>query len=54
MTSISKHIVSTITRKYVVLDTRDFYTCSFTEFFPFCHKRYFISNYKDFNTFAQA
>jgi len=54
MTSISKHIVSTITIKYLVLDTSDSYTCSFTEFLPFCYKRYFISNYKDFNTFAQA
>jgi hypothetical protein len=39
---------------FMVWDTRDCYTCSFTEFFPFCSKRYYISNYKDFNFLAPA
>jgi hypothetical protein len=37
----------------VVIDMSDFYTGSFTEFYPFCHKLYYFSNYKDFNTFVQ-
>ena len=37
----------------VVVDMRDSYTCSFTEFFPFCIKLYYFSNFKDFNTFIQ-
>jgi hypothetical protein len=40
--------------RFVVLDTRDCYTCSFTEFFPFCLKLYYFSNFKDFNTLAPA
>ena len=42
------------TKKHVVLDMRDSYTCSFTEFFPFCIKLYYFSNFKDFNTLVQA
>jgi hypothetical protein len=41
-------------KKYIVLDMRNSYTCSFTEFFPFCIKLYYFSNFKDFNTLAQA
>jgi len=37
----------------VVVDMRDVYTCSFTEFYPFCSKLYYFSNYKDFSTFIQ-
>lgn len=40
--------------KRVELDLSDDYTCSFTEFFPFCVKLYYFSNFKDFNTFPQA
>ncbi|MEO6316525.1 MAG: hypothetical protein ABIU63_15100 [Chitinophagaceae bacterium] len=35
---------------YLVIDTRDAYTCSFTEFLPFCRKLYCFSNFKDFRT----
>lgn len=28
--------------------------CSFTEFFPFCIKLYYFSNFKDFNTYTPA
>jgi hypothetical protein len=48
----NKHLI--IIEKYVLLDTTDFYTCSFTEFIPFCLKLYYFSNFKDFNTLAQA
>lgn len=54
-------MVNTITNKdfnflskHVVLDMRNSFTCSFTEFFPFCNKLYYFSNFKDFNRFAQA
>lgn len=40
--------------RYVILDMRDCYTCSFTEFYPFCPKLYYFSNFKDFNTIAPA
>lgn len=33
---------------------RDCYTCSFTEFHPFCPKLYYFSNFKDFNTLTPA
>jgi hypothetical protein len=32
----------------LVLDTRDSYVDSFTEFFPFCRELYFFSTFKDF------
>jgi hypothetical protein len=35
-------------------DMRDCYTCSFTEFYPFCPELYYFSNFKDFNTCPQA
>jgi len=41
-------------KRHLVLDMSDSYTCSFTEFFPFCIKLYYLSNFKDFNTFPQA
>lgn len=40
--------------KYIILDARDCCTCSFTEFVPFCIKLYYFSNFKDFNSPAQA
>lgn len=30
-----------------------YYTCSFTEFLPFCVKLYYFSNFKDFNRIAR-
>jgi len=54
MTDIFKHMVSKISARYAVLARSENHICSFTEFFPFCHKRYFFSNYKDFHVFAQA
>ena len=43
-----------IQKKYTVSDMKDYYICSFTEFAPFCLKLYYFSNFKDFNTPAQA
>lgn len=41
-------------QQVLLLDTRDCYTCSFTEFYPFCTSLYYFSNFKDFNTVAPA
>jgi len=41
-------------KKFIVSDTKDCYICSFTEFAPFCLELYYFSNFKDFNTIAQA
>jgi hypothetical protein len=38
----------------VVPDTTDVYTWSFPMFNAFCEKLYYLSNYKDFNTFTPA
>ncbi len=54
MTGIIKYIPINLHKKHVVLDMTDSYTCSFTEFFPFCIKLYYFSNFKDFNTLPQA
>jgi len=54
MTGIKKHIAAKCSVQYVVTGIEHFHICSFTEFLPFCHKLYFISNYKDFQTHAQA
>jgi len=35
---------------HVILDMSDSYTCSFTEFYPFCKHLYYFSTFKDFNT----
>jgi len=40
-------------QKHVVLDMSDSYTCSFTEFSPFCIRLYYFSNFKDFSTVPQ-
>ena len=54
MKSISTNIIYSFPKKHIVLDMRDSYTCSFTEFYPFCIKLYYFSNFKDFNTLPQA
>jgi hypothetical protein len=40
--------------EYVVLDMRDSYTCSFTEFHPFCIKLYYFSAFKAFPRLPKA
>ena len=40
--------------EYLILDMSDCYTWSFPEFVPFCPHLYYFSNFKDFNTLAQA
>jgi hypothetical protein len=40
--------------KFIIRDMSDCYTCSFTEFIPFCSGVFYFSNFKDFNTSAQA
>ena len=54
MNSTSITYTKAITDRYVALDMRDAYTCSFTEFYPFCPKLYYFSNFKDFNTITPA
>ena len=54
MAGIQPYIPSGIHKKHIVLDMTDSFTCSFTEFFPFCNKLYYFSNFKDFNTSSQA
>lgn len=41
-------------KKYLILDTTDAYTCSFTEFHPFCSALYYFSNFKEFNATSLA
>ena len=40
--------------RHFVSGTRVVEICSFTEFFPFCKKLYYFSNFKDFNKLTQA
>lgn len=54
MTRTGKHTSSSRPAWNIILDMRDCYTCSFTEFYPFCPKLYYFSNFKDFNTLAPA
>lgn len=54
MTGLLPHISSKFQKKHLLLDMRDAFTCSFTEFLPFCEKLYYLSNFKDFNTFRRA
>jgi len=49
-----KYISTNQPFKSVVPDMSGYYTCSFTEFMPFCISLYYFSNFKDFNTLAQA
>jgi len=54
MTGIITHIHSDFHKKQSLLDMTNSYTCSFTEFSPFCIKLYYFSNFKDFSTLPQA
>ena len=38
----------------VITDLTDCYTCSFTEFLPFCKQLFYFSNYKDFQQLTPA
>ena len=49
MTGVVRYIPPFFIHNRLVLDMRDCFTCSFTEFFPFCIKLYYFSNFKDFN-----
>ncbi|GAA0562256.1 hypothetical protein LX66_3644 [Chitinophaga japonensis] len=48
------HKVKSVVVEHTILDMSDCYTWSFPEFVPFCAQLYYFSNFKDFNTFAQA
>jgi hypothetical protein len=54
MRGIKKNVAITHPIKHLVLDMSDCYTWSFPEFVPFCPQLFYFSNFKDFNTFAQA
>jgi len=55
MTGIHLHITNKAISKYLpVLDTRDCYTCSFTEFLPFNSKMYYFSTFKAFESITSA
>lgn len=45
---------SKISKPLPVLDTRDCYTCSFTEFLPFAADLYYFSSLKAFKTITPA
>ena len=53
MTGLRTHMILN-REQHMVIDTTDSYTCSFTEFFPFCAALYYFSNFKDFNTLGRA
>ena len=53
MTGLVKYVVPFFIHTRLVVDMRDCFTCSFTEFLPFCSKLYHFSNFKDFNSIAQ-
>jgi hypothetical protein len=54
MTGIINHITQKRPFRHILLDMSDCFTWSFPEFVPFCPKLYYFSNFKDFNTSAQA
>jgi hypothetical protein len=54
MTGTIKNTQFSLHKKHIVLDMTDCYTCSFTEFLPFCNKLYYFANFKDFSTLSQA
>jgi len=54
MTGKIKYNAYTPSVEFLILDMRDCYTCSFPEFIPFCPRLFYFSNFKDFNTPAQA
>jgi hypothetical protein len=53
MTGKSLNMHPTRISQPLMVDMRDVYTCSFTEFLPFCSKLYYFSSFKDFGTFIQ-
>ena len=48
------HIISKTPIGFLIVDMRDCYTKSFTEFIPFCPQLFYFSSFKDFKTLAQA
>lgn len=54
MTGKHLHISRPGNDPVLIVDMRNSYTCSFTEFFPFCSRLYYFSNFKDFGTSALA
>jgi hypothetical protein len=53
MTGLVKYVPSLFIHNRPEPDMRDCYTCSFTEFLPFCVELYYFSNFKDFNWIAR-
>ncbi len=49
MTGIIAHTVSLHNSYVLLLDSRDCYTCSFTEFLPFASDLYYYSSLKEFH-----
>ena len=54
MAGAATHNIFNHAVRYLILDMSDCYTWSFPEFVPFCKQLYYFSNFKDFNTLAQA
>lgn len=54
MAGTTPHTPITTNVKYVITDISNSVTWSFPEFVPFCPHLFYFSNFKDFNTFAQA
>lgn len=54
MTNGTRHTIQQHAARILILDMSDCYTWSFPEFVPFCPQLYYFSNFKDFNTPAQA
>jgi len=54
VTARHQHIITVLPEKHLIVDMSDCYTWSFPEFVPFCPHLYYFSNFKDFNTLAQA
>ena len=48
MTGIFNNKIKVANKKYLIIDTTDAFTCSFTEFLPFCSALYYFSNFKEF------
>jgi hypothetical protein len=55
MSGKTQHInISEVNEYRIVLDTRDCFTCSFTEFLPFTSALYYFSSFKAFKTITPA
>ena len=52
MKKLTSYDLLGLSEVHVVLDMRNSYTCSFTEFLPFCNKLYYFSALKAFPGFA--